>query len=66
MPIKKRDITFLNTLITLSSQTRYKNEMKHVVELFNERKIPTLATSRKIIDSLSSKTKRQISKDWNA
>ena len=66
MPIKKQEITFLNTLITLSSQTnRYKNEMKQVVELFKEWKIPTVATAREIIDSLSSKTKRQISRDWN-
>ena len=58
MPTKRQAMIFLNTLITLSSQTnRYKNEMKQVVELFKERKIPTVATARKIIDLLGSKTK---------
>ena len=63
MPTKRQEITFLNTLITLSSQTnRYKNEMKQVVELFKERKIPTVATARKIIDMLGSKNKKTNSK----
>jgi len=43
----------LNTLIALSPQTtRYKNEMKQVVEFF------TVATTRKIIDLLGSKNKK--------
>ena len=59
IPSKRHDITFLNTLITLSPQTnRYKNGMKQVVELFKERKIPTLATARKIVDMLESKDKK--------
>ena len=59
MPTKRQEITFLNTLITLSPQTnRYKIEMKQVVELFKERKIPTVATARKIIDLLGSKNKK--------
>ena len=66
MPTKRQEMTFLNTLITLSSQTnRYIIEMKQVVELFKERKIPTVATARKITDLLGSKTRRRISKDWN-
>ena len=32
--------------------------MKQVVELFKERKIPTVATAREIIDLLSSKNKK--------
>ena len=48
MPTQRQEITFVNTFITLSSQTgRYKNEMKQVVELFKERQIPTVATARK-------------------
>ena len=57
--VKRQDITFLNTLITLSPQTnRYKNEMKQVVELFKERRIPTVATAKKIIDLLGSTNKK--------
>ena len=59
MPTTRQEITFFNTLIALSSQTnRYKNEMKQVIELFNERKIPTVATARKIIVLLGSKNKK--------
>ena len=59
MPSKRQEITFLNTIITLSSQpNRYKNALKQVVELFKERKIPTVATTRKIIDLLGSKNKK--------
>ena len=59
MPTKRQEITFLSTPITLGSQTnRYNNEMKQVVELFKERKIPTVATARKIIDLLGSKNKK--------
>ena len=46
MPAKRHDISFWNTLITLSPQTyRYKSEMKQDVDLFKERKIPTAATA---------------------
>ena len=59
MLTKRQEITFLNTLITLSSQTyRYANEMKQVVELFKERKIPTKTTARKILDLLGSTNKK--------
>ena len=59
MPTKRQNITFLNILITLSPQTnRYNNEMKHVIELFKERKIPTVATARRIIYLLGSKNKQ--------
>ena len=62
MTTKRQEITFPNTLITLSSQTNtYKNEMKQVVELFKERKMPTVATARKIADlSGSTNTKTNI------
>ena len=58
MLVKKSEITFSNTLTTLTSRPTYKNEMKQVVVLFKERKIPTLATARKIIDGLGSKNKK--------
>ena len=64
MPTKRQEITFSNTLITLSPQTNIcKNEMEQVVELFKEHKIPTVATARKVIDLLGSKTRRRISKN---
>ena len=59
MPTRRQEITFLNTLITLSSQAnRYKNEMKQVVELLKECRIPTVATARDIIGMLGSKNKK--------
>ena len=58
MPVKRQETAFLNTL-TLSPQTNiYNNEMKQVVDLFKERKIPNVATARKIIDLLGSKNKK--------
>jgi len=59
MPTKRQEIKLLNTLITLSPQTNsYKNEMKRVIELFKERKIPIVATAWKIVDLLGSKNKK--------
>ena len=59
MPVNRDDLTFLKTLISLNSQTsRYKHEMKRVVELFKDSQIPTVATARKLIDLLGSKNKK--------
>ena len=59
MPNKRQEIAFLKKLITLSPRTNiYKYEMKHVVELFKERKIPTVEKARKLIDLLGSKNKK--------
>ena len=59
MPTKRHEITLLSTLITLSPQTnRYKKEMKQVLELYKEHKIPTVATARNIMNLLGSKKKK--------
>ena len=58
MLVKRNEIIFLNTLITLSSQTnRYEDEMKQVAELLKERKIRTVETAKKLIVALRSKAR---------
>jgi hypothetical protein len=54
---KKTEIRLLNALITVSP-SKYKHEMKQVVELFKDRQILTVQTARKTIGLLASKNKK--------
>ena len=55
MPAKNNDIIFLSALIKLTTRPNYKSATKQVVELFKERKNPTIATAKKIIEHFGSK-----------
>lgn len=56
--VKKKDINFLKNYISTFSGKKYKNEQHQVVQLFEQRKINTIQTARKIIDQLGSKNKK--------
>ena len=60
MSIKKKDITELNKLVSIISTlgTKYKPEMKQVIDLFQERKIHTKREAIKTITMLGSSGKK--------
>ena len=60
MSIKKKDITELNNLVSIISTlgTKYKPEMKQVVQLFQDRNIHTKREAVKTIKMLASSGKK--------
>ena len=58
MVAKKKDIQFLKSYIATTANKKFKKEMLQVIELFKDRKISTLQTSRKLIDGLASRNKK--------
>ena len=57
MTTKKKDITQLNTLVSILG-TKYKPEVKNVIKLYEERKIHTKREAIKTITMLASSGKK--------